>query len=371
LRGSVCIKYNKHCAKYAAQAVSTDPAPRSFDANRSTTDLLLPTTHSAVESQKEMNSGESDPKPITTSAAGISPLMNVLQTVFGGGGIMLGASLVWSLLVPQHGDLFMRLLFSWLSSAWVVFPVGAGLAWLLPRYLKRRGLIASVGTGLLAGMAASLALTAFVWLWSNHSGLIGLIANRASQGYASYSLSVRGQVRDSAWRIFSVVAPVATVWVMGWALWINRTKRKQLSEAECEPAVTGVALRLSPRALQCFGLLLLGLGILATAALLITSWVGRGVQVPLLSFLLVGPAAAGLVVLGPWLGPLINPGGSAVMAWQLTAVALPVVILSLAPFFLTRQPVKLGRAVTAWCGLATALLFWMAAGVLSLGWSLG
>jgi len=89
------------------------------------------------------------------------------------------------------------------------------------------------------------------------------------------------------------------------------------------------------------------------------------------TFLLVGPAAAGLVVLGPWLGPLINPGGGSAEAWHWTIVALPVLLGGLAPFALRRRRVRPTTAVLAWCGFVTALLFWTGAGALSLGASLG
>ena len=264
----------------------------------------------------------------------------------------------------------MRLGFGWLFSAWVVFPVGAGLAWLLPRFVARRSLLASFGIGLLAGVAAGLILTGGVWLWSNHRDLIGLVTNRNSGGYASYSYSVRKQLGEGAWRMLSMIAPVATAWVTGWAIWINRSKREPelFENLDSAPAVS---LRLSPLAFKIFGTAVVGLGILATTALLVTSWASRGVDIPLTSYLVVGPGAAGLVILGPWLGPIVNPGGNSTFAWQMTAVALPVLVIGLAPFVVTGQPVQLGKAVTAWCGLVTALLFWTAAGILSLGASMG
>jgi hypothetical protein len=114
-----------------------------------------------------------------------------------------------------------------------------------------------------------------------------------------------------------------------------------------------------------------GFALFATVALAWTALTARGVQVSAGTCFVVGPAAAGLVVLGPWLGPMINPGGQFGVAWRLTAVALPVLIGSLAPFVLRRRAVTRGAAAVAWCGFLTALLFWIAAGVLSLGWSMG
>ncbi len=69
-------------------------------------------------------------------------------------------------------------------------------------------------------------------------------------------------------------------------------------------------------------------------------------------------------------GPSCSRAPSA-EAWRWIAVALPVPLGGLAPFALLRRPVRPHTAVVAWCGFVTALLFWTAAGALSLGWSLG
>ena len=110
-----------------------------------------------------------------------SSFAKVLRVVFRGGAGLVCASLLWSVLIPQNGDLFMRLLFGWLSSAWVVFPIGAALAWVLPQYVGTRSFLTSVGIGLLIGLVASLVLTTGLWLWFNHRELMGLITNRHSQ----------------------------------------------------------------------------------------------------------------------------------------------------------------------------------------------
>src|SRR6516165_2820006 len=128
-------------------------------------------------------------------------------------------------------------------------------------------------------------------------------------------------------------------------IWFNRSKRNGPDAYENDAASTAVHLRLDRQALLVFISSLIGFGILATAALLITSWVTRGIQVPYSSFLAVGPAAAGLVILGPWLGPLINPGGGSSTAWQLTSVALPVLVFGVAPFFIWRRPVRIAKAI--------------------------
>lgn len=67
----------------------------------------------------------------------------------------------------------------------------------------------------------------------------------------------------------------------------------------------------------------------------------------------------------------LGPPGDSTEALNCSAVALPVLLGGLAPFVLSRRPVRPTTAVVAWCGLVSALLFWMAAGALSLGRSLG
>ena len=96
----------------------------------------------------------------------------------------------------------------------------------------------------------------------------------------------------------------------------------------------------------------------------------RVAGVTLEKFLIVGPGAAGLVVLGPFLGPSVT-GWSFVWAWRYAAVALPVLLGSLAPFAFCRSPVRPGTAVVAWCGFVTALLFWIGTELYSLARCLG
>ena len=300
-----------------------------------------------------------------------SPFASQLATAFRGGAIMLASSVLWGLFLPRHNDPFLFLCFTWLPSAWLVFPLGAFVGWCLPKWVAGRSLLATVSIGFLVGVVASLVLAAGFWLWTNQHDLIGLVVNRQSGGYASYSYSVRLHLREQAWRVLGVVPPITTAWIIGWTVWTNRSSRSFHPIPTHEKFSPTVCLRFDHHLLRVVGWMAAGLCIFATALLLATSLMVRNVQVPLTTFLIVGPAAAGLAILGPLLGPMMNPGGGFTAGLQLSTVALPVLLSGLAPFAFRRRPVRLGTAVMAWCSFVTALLFWISTGAMSLGWSLG
>jgi hypothetical protein len=54
----------------------------------------------------------------------------------------------------------------------------------------------------------------------------------------------------------------------------------------------------------------------------------------------------------------------------LTWVAAPILLIAATPFLL-RLKVRPRVATSCWCGFITALLFWLAAGLFSAGWSMG
>ena len=314
-----------------------------------------------------MSSTERISTPANPDSAFTTQLSNALR----GGAIMLAGSVLWGLFLPRHNDPFLYLCFIWLPSAWLVFPLGALLGSVLPRWVAKRSLVAAVSIGLAVGAVAGLALAVGFWLWTNHRDLIGLVTNRQSGGYASYSYSVRRHLLEQASLALSVVPPITTVWVAGWTVLTNRFLRSFPPLQTHETSSPTVFLRLDHHLLRIVGWIAAGLGIFATAVLLATSLAVRGVEVPLTAFLFVGPGAAGLAVLGPWLAPLIHPGGGFTAGLQISTVALPVLLVGLAPFALLRRPVRPNTAVMAWCGFVTALLFWISTGAMSLGWTLG
>jgi hypothetical protein len=147
-----------------------------------------------------------------------------------------------------------------------------------------------------------------------------------------------------------------------WTVWTYRCARFSILSPNHKISSPKVWLQFDRRLLRLVGWVAAGFAIFTTAATVLFAG-----QVSLLA----GPMAIGLVVLGPWLGPLINSKGGCAEAWQLTAVALPVLLGGLAPFALYRRSVGQATATIAWCGFVSALLFWIAAGALSLGWSTG
>jgi len=69
-------------------------------------------------------------------------------------------------------------------------------------------------------------------------------------------------------------------------------------------------------------------------------------------------------VLGPWMGPVVNPKDGCGFAWELTCILAPVVLIAVRGRTCSRN--KNGAAATVWwCGFLTALLAWLAAGILS------
>lgn len=308
------------------------------------------------------------PENTSASPPPDSPLANHLTIAFRGGAILLAGSVLWGLFLPRHNDPFLYLCFTWLPSTWLVFPLGALMGCWLSQWVAGRSLLASVSIGFLFGAVAGLALAAGFWLWTNQHDLIGLVVNRQSGGYASYRYSVRLHLREHAWLVLRVVPPITTAWVVGWTVLINRFSPPSPMQENLSPTVY---LRLDRDLLRVVGWIAAGLGLFATAILLATSLTVRGVQVPLTSFIVVAIGAAGLAVFGPWLGPMIHPGGGFPAGLQMSVVALPVLLGGLAPFVFRRRPVRVGIAVVAWCGFVTALLFWISAGAISLGWSLG
>lgn len=310
-----------------------------------------------------------DPSPNAAEPLpGHSEFARQLGAALRGGLILLACSVLWGGWVKPQGDSFAIIWFVWLTSAWVVFPAGAFLGCRLPQWMAGRGKVGAAGFAVLLGLMVGLILTAAFWLEMNHHELIGLMTNRNSGGYASYSFSVRQQLRREAWSALTVVAPITALWVAIWVIW---TWRRTAVSPATPNLGRMVQLRFDWHLLRLVGWLTGGLALFAVSTLAIAALTVRGEHVPPVAFLLIAPGAAGLVVLGPWLGPLVNPGGGSGVAWQIVKVALPVLLLGLAPFILRRRPVRPGTATAAWCGFVTAWLFWIAAGAWSLGWSLG
>jgi hypothetical protein len=311
------------------------------------------------------NSVESAPAP---SFAGHS-FNAQLSRAFRGGALLVASSVLWGLFLPRPNNDLMVVGFAWLPAAWVVFPVGAYLGWALPRWVSGKGLGKAATLGIGLGISAGLFLALSFWAVVSHDELIGLITNHASQGYASYSYAVKQQLRERGWNCAISVVPVTVVWMIGWNLCQSRSISLGAARSAAEEPPSDIALGLDWRLVRVVSWMAVGLSIFALAMLSMVALLARGARVPLQSFPAVGFGALGLVLLGPFFGPMTT-GWSFGWAWRYAAVALPVLLVALAPFA-RRRVVRPTTAVVAWCGFITALFFWIATGLFSLGRCLG
>ena len=270
-----------------------------------------------------------------------------------GGVLLLGALLGGIVCRMEHGDLFWRL-FLWVPFAFVVFPAGAALGWFLPRWVARRSWASTTGLGLFLGFLAGLVFAALFWTLVNGGELVGLITNRHSGGYESYSYSVKKGLWESAGRIFSQVPVIALVWIAGWTMVKKACARKSVSQDKAVPA----KLLGGKRLLLVWGALAVGFALYAMGVVLLGMIFIRGMLGSGQTFFFAGPAGAGLVVLGPFLGPIANPGADHfALAWRFAAFGIPAWLAALVPFIICRRPLSPGGQAAAWCGWVTAILF--------------
>ncbi|HZR16231.1 MAG TPA: hypothetical protein VFE51_02795 [Verrucomicrobiae bacterium] len=288
-----------------------------------------------------------------------------------GGLILMAGSTLWALAMRKNNGPFFELGFFWLPCAWMIFPAGALIGSFMPRWIAGRswGFVLMLGT--LIGSIVGLVLAFGCWLVRTHPDLIGLIVNRHSGGYTSYSLSVRMQLQDQAWRMLFGVAPLTAIWIALWTLWLKRDRGfLEDQSARSGGGTESVLLRLDRRFVLLVAWMAAGLAIFATVLLLAVALFERAAHVPVTRFPVVALGSVGLVVLGPFLGPIAT-GWSFEWAFKYAVVGLPILVAGISPFLVCRDPVSPRAAVLAWCGLITGLLFWLATGVFSLGHCLG
>ncbi len=272
-----------------------------------------------------------------------------------GGVLLLGALLGGLICRMEHGDLFWRL-FLWVPFAFVVFPAGAALGWFLPRWVARRSWASTTGLGLFLGFLAGLVFAVLFWTLVNSGDLVGLITHRHNGGYESYSFSVKKRLWESAGPIFSQIPVIALVWITGWTL------VKKASACKCVSQDSAVPGRLpgGKRLLLVWGGVAVGMGLYAMMVLGLGILFSRNLQGSTNSLFLAGPAGAGLVVLGPFLGPIANPGADHfALAWRFAAFGIPAWLAALVPFLICRRPLSPGGQAAAWCGWMTAIFFWV------------
>jgi len=300
--------------------------------------------------------------------------INQPNTVHGGpaaacrGGIILLAgsllgAMIWSLRAlgsnSDHGPLVLV----WPMTMWLVFPLGAWLGCWLPARVRGRRLLSAGSVGLAGGIVTGLLLGLAMVASLHYDELWGLISNRGSGGYASYRVSVLQTLQRDLWRTLRAETSVMAIVVMLWALW--EARRKPAPFPTVGPSADRWAPELSFTHLRIALVIAGGLTVLASLLAL----VGR---VPVSQVLIMAVVAFGTVIIGPWMGPLVNPGAATEgLALREAGLGVTVLILSLVPFLLKGRFDSPRRRALAWCGYVTTLLFWVYLGVLCLGHSLG
>ena len=300
--------------------------------------------------------------------------INQPNTVHGGpaaacrGGIILLAGsllgmIVWSLPAWRSNSDHGPLVLVWPMTMWLVFPLGAWLGCWLPARVRGRRLLSAGSVGLAGGIVTGLLLGLAMVASLHYDELWGLINNRGSGGYASYRVSVLQTLHHDLGRTLRAETSIMAVVVALWALW--EARRKPATFPVANPGADPWALRLSFTHIR---IALVMAGGLATFGALM-AMVGR---VGVSQILIVAVVAFGTVIIGPWMGPLVNPGAATEgLALRETGLGVTVLILSLVPFLLKGRFDSPRRRALAWCGYVTALLFWVYLGVLCLGHSLG
>lgn len=245
-----------------------------------------------------------------TPGAATDPAANAnyqaqLTVALRGGIILLAGSTLWGFAMRGNNGPFLDLGFFWLPCAWLIFPAGALIGSVIPRWITGRNWGFVLAIGVLTGSFVGLVLAFGCWLVRTHPDLIGLIANRDSGGYQSYSLSVRMQLRDQAWRILFGVSPLTAIWIALWTMWLKWDRGSSGNQTpNNDKTAESVLLRLDRRVVLLVGWMAVGLAIFATALLLGVALFERGAHVPMSSFPVIVLGSVGLIILGPFLGPI-------------------------------------------------------------------
>lgn len=305
------------------------------------------------------------------STAGNSIFLSHLNTAFRGGIIMLFGSLLWGFFSwTERGVQFgfaSNYVFGWLPSAWLVFAIGSVLGYFLPRLTVGRNPVFVVMVGLLLGVVVGGVISFGVLFCRYSHDVLGLFVNKGGNGYASYSFSVWHKLYENGWRLLVSTGGLTVVWVLGWTLWDNRHfKSVPLSQIVPET----IQLRCDRCLFWVLGKVAIGFATITTAIYLFHFIFQK--ESNFLASFVVGLSAVVLMVLGPWFGPLIvNSGAGHHLAWQLSAVGIPVLVAGFAPFIFKLRVKNPFTAVLLWSGLLSAVLFWVAIGVYSLGNCMG
>lgn len=272
--------------------------------------------------------------------------------------------IVSGLWLPFSGNreiLSLNWLFSWSACLWIMFPMGAFFGgWLMPRINFRslpRALVLGTGIGLLIGVV----LTGLIVGILKADALIGLIKNAGGGGYESYRYSVLKNLREMTWNISKGLIPVMTVTFLAWA--VVKYRRGNVTPQADTDSATKFSLRLTGWHAVWW------LGMAVILALLVGAMIATH-NGELKHVFLGTLGGAGVTIVGPMIGPMINPGGGNTFATKALMFALPFIVLSLLPFIM-KFSVHRRAAAIYWCIYITIMLAWTCLGVFSAGMSMG
>jgi hypothetical protein len=279
------------------------------------------------------------------------------------GGVLL--MLISALWIPfaRNGEIRAMDWFMWAAGLWMVFPMGAFLGgYLMPR-LNPRSLPLAIAMGLGFGLLSGVLLTLLMVGLLKADALIGLITNANGGGYESYRFSVLKDLREMTWSIGKGIVPVLTFTLLVLAIVNHRRGRKNFPTGTDMKSAARLSLRLSGWHVVWW----LGVAVIpaSLSGMMIATQNGGIGQ----TFLWVC-GGAGLTVIGPMIGPVINSNsGNPVASWGLL-IALPILVLSLLPFLLKRS-VSRRAAIFYWCIYITVVLAWTCLGIFSAGMCMG
>jgi hypothetical protein len=282
--------------------------------------------------------------------------------VIRGGVLLMIVSALW---VPLSRNSEFRAIdgFMWAAGLWIVFPLGAFLGgYLMPRLNQRSLPVAmalSFGIGLLAGVLLTTLMVGLL----KADALIGLITNAHGSGDESYRFSVLKGLREMTWSIGKGIVPVLGFILPVWAMVKHQRGRAGAPSASDVTSAARFPLRVTGWHAVWW------LGVAVISALLSGTMMAtqHGGLRQMILWILGG---AGVTLIGPLIGPVINPNsGNSFALWALM-IALPILVLSLLPFLLKRSVSRRG-AIIYWCVYITVVVAWTCLGIFSAGMSMG
>lgn len=262
----------------------------------------------------------------------------------------------------RDGDvLSLGWLFTWSAGLWIMFPIGAFFGgWLMPR-LRLRTLPRAVVFGLGIGLLTGVVLTGLIVGIMKADALIGLIQNAGGGGYESYRYSVLKNLRELTWNIGKALIPVTAVTFVVWAL-VKQRRGNRTAASDTNSTTKFPLLLTSWHAVWWLGMAVI---LAVLVGFMIATHNGELKQIALGTL-----GGAGVTIVGPMIGPMINPGGGNTFATKALIIALPFIVLSLLPFIL-KFSVHRRAAAIYWCIYITIMLMWTCLGVFSACMSMG